>query len=62
MIELPPGVGVVGYTLGGGLSPTLGRSLGYAADHVTDIELVTAAPELPLLQITRGPTAVRGAR
>jgi Fe-S cluster biogenesis protein NfuA len=27
-----------------------------------DIEVVTAAPELPLLQITRGPTAVRGAR
>jgi Fe-S cluster biogenesis protein NfuA len=27
-----------------------------------DIEEVTAAPELPLLQITRGPTAVRGAR
>ena len=31
-----------------------------AAD--VDIEVVTAAPELPLLQITRGPTAVRGAR
>ena len=27
-----------------------------------DIEVVTAAPELPLLQITRGPTAVRGTR
>jgi Fe-S cluster biogenesis protein NfuA len=27
-----------------------------------DIEVVTAAPELPLLQISRGPTAVRGAR
>jgi Fe-S cluster biogenesis protein NfuA len=27
-----------------------------------DIEVVTAAPELPLLQITRGPTALRGAR
>ncbi len=26
------------------------------------IEVVTAAPELPLLQITRGPAAVRGAR
>ena len=26
------------------------------------IDVVTAAPELPLLQITRGPTAVRGAR
>jgi Fe-S cluster biogenesis protein NfuA len=27
-----------------------------------DVEVVTAAPELPLLQITRPPTAVRGAR
>jgi Fe-S cluster biogenesis protein NfuA len=27
-----------------------------------DVEVVTAAPELPLLQITRSPTAVRGAR
>ena len=27
-----------------------------------DIEVITAAPELPLLQITRRPTAVRGAR
>jgi Fe-S cluster biogenesis protein NfuA len=27
-----------------------------------DIEVVTAAPEPPLLQITRGPAAVRGAR
>ena len=26
------------------------------------IDVVTAAPELPLLQISRGPTAVRGAR
>lgn len=34
-------VGVVGYTLGGGLGP-LGRQYGYAADHVTRIELVTA--------------------
>jgi Fe-S cluster biogenesis protein NfuA len=27
-----------------------------------DIDVVTPAPELPLLQITRGPTAVRGVR
>jgi len=27
-----------------------------------DIEVVTAAPELPLLQITRGPASVRGTR
>ncbi|WP_433200676.1 FAD-binding oxidoreductase [Dactylosporangium sp. CS-047395] len=37
-----PNVGVVGYTLGGGLSPALGRTYGFAADHVTAIELVTA--------------------
>jgi FAD/FMN-containing dehydrogenase len=41
-----PGVGVVGYTLGGGQSPTLGRSVGYAADHVHAIEVVTADGEL----------------
>ncbi|WP_439377226.1 FAD-binding protein [Amycolatopsis lexingtonensis] len=40
-----PVVGVVGYTLGGGLSPVLGRSHGYAADHVRRIELVTADGE-----------------
>jgi FAD/FMN-containing dehydrogenase len=37
-----PTVGVVGYTLGGGLSPVLGRFHGYAADHVTRIEVVTS--------------------
>ncbi|WP_019819093.1 FAD-binding oxidoreductase [Saccharomonospora saliphila] len=36
-----PTVGVVGYTLGGGHGP-LGRSYGYAADRVRDLELVTA--------------------
>lgn len=35
------GVGVVGFTLGGGLSP-LGRALGWAADRVRSVELVTA--------------------
>lgn len=33
-------VGVVGYTLGGGLGP-LGRAHGFSADHVRAIELVT---------------------
>ncbi|MDX3360813.1 nuclear transport factor 2 family protein [Streptomyces griseoaurantiacus] len=37
-----PLVGVVGYTLGGGLSPTMGRAHGWAADHVTSLEAVTA--------------------
>ncbi|RMI29849.1 FAD-binding oxidoreductase [Nocardia stercoris] len=36
-----PSVGVVGYHLGGGLG-ILGRTYGYAADHVRAIELVTA--------------------
>ncbi|MFV0134417.1 FAD-binding oxidoreductase [Streptomyces sp. HMX87] len=33
-------VGAVGYTLGGGL-PVLGRTYGYAADHVRSFEVVT---------------------
>ena len=37
-----PLVGVVGYHLGGGLSPVLGRPLGYAADHVRSLDVVTA--------------------
>jgi FAD/FMN-containing dehydrogenase len=41
-----PTVGVAGYTLGGGLSPTLGRSHGYAADHVRSLEVVTPDGEL----------------
>ncbi|MFW6599533.1 FAD-binding oxidoreductase [Propionibacteriaceae bacterium Y2011] len=39
-------VGVVGYTLGGGLSPALGRLHGWAADHVSRMEIVTADGEL----------------
>ncbi|GAA1490734.1 FAD-binding oxidoreductase [Brachybacterium sacelli] len=39
-------VGVVGYTLGGGLSPALGRLHGYAADHVEGFDIVTADGEL----------------
>lgn len=41
-----PDVGVVGYTLGGGQSPLLGRTLGYAADHVRRLNVVTADGEL----------------
>jgi FAD/FMN-containing dehydrogenase len=37
-----PLVGAVGYILGGGLSPTMGRAYGWAADHVHAIEVVTA--------------------
>ena len=36
-----PGVGAVGYTLGGGIG-LLGRTFGYAADHVTAFDVVTA--------------------
>lgn len=39
-------VGVVGYTLGDGLSPALGRLHGYNADHVSRLEIVTADGEL----------------
>jgi FAD/FMN-containing dehydrogenase len=35
------GVGVVGYTLGGGLG-SLGRLHGFSADHVVSVEMVTA--------------------
>ncbi|MBJ7473185.1 MAG: FAD-binding oxidoreductase [Solirubrobacteraceae bacterium] len=38
-------VGVVGYTTGGGMS-WLARQYGYACDHVTAVELVTAAGDL----------------
>ncbi|MGY4652875.1 FAD-binding oxidoreductase [Mycobacterium sp. URHB0021] len=41
-----PTVGVVGYHLGGGASPVLGRTYGYAADHVQAIEIVTADGQL----------------
>ncbi|MBM0232208.1 FAD-binding oxidoreductase [Micromonospora sp. STR1_7] len=44
-----PQVGVVGYTLGGGVSVAIGRAFGYAADHVREIEIVTADGELRLV-------------
>ncbi|HEY8589108.1 MAG TPA: FAD-binding oxidoreductase [Naasia sp.] len=37
-----PGVGVIGYVLGGGMGP-IARSHGFAADHVQSIEIVTPA-------------------
>jgi len=40
-----PDVGVVGYTLSGGLG-LVSRSFGYAADHVRRVELVTADGEM----------------
>ncbi len=41
-----PGVGVVGYTLAGGASLTMGRKFGWAADHVRSIDVVTSEGRL----------------
>ncbi|GAA3041402.1 FAD-binding oxidoreductase [Pseudonocardia yunnanensis] len=60
-----PTVGVAGYTLGGGLSPTLGRSQGYAADHVRSLEVVTADGELRHVDASSDPElfwALRGGK
>jgi len=60
-----PNVGVVGFTLGGGLSPTFGRSFGWAADYVHAIEVVTADGELRRVSATDEPDlfwALRGSR
>jgi hypothetical protein len=37
-----PTVGATGYLLGGGQSPCLGRSFGWAAEHISTLEVVTA--------------------
>jgi FAD/FMN-containing dehydrogenase len=57
-------VGVVGYTLGGGLGP-LGRRYGFAADHVRSIDLVTADGRLRTVTADEGPElfwALRGGK
>src|ERR1700755_1470721 len=41
-----PTVGVVGYTLGGGLSVTMGRAYGWARDQVRALDVVPADGEL----------------
>lgn len=46
-----PDVGVVGYTLGGGLS-WLGRQFGFACNNVNAIELVTAEGEQKIVDAT----------
>jgi hypothetical protein len=59
-----PGVGVVGYTTGGGMGP-LGRAHGWAADHVRAIELVTPDGRLRHVDADSEPDlfwAVRGAK
>jgi UDP-N-acetylenolpyruvoylglucosamine reductase len=57
-----PIVGVVGYTLGGGLSPTLGRAYGYAADHVRSIDIVTADGRLRTVNAKNEPELFFGIR
>ncbi len=60
-----PTVGVVGYHLGGGASPILGRAYGYAADHVQAIEIVTADGKLRRVTALLGPDlfwALRGGK
>jgi FAD/FMN-containing dehydrogenase len=57
-------VGVVGYTLGGGLG-SLGRKYGFAADHVRAVEIVTADGRLRTLSADSEPElfwAVRGGK
>lgn len=56
------GVGVVGYTLGGGMGH-LARRHGFAADHVRSVELVTAGGEIRTVTAESDPElfwAVRG--
>ncbi|MFH9425654.1 FAD-binding oxidoreductase [Streptomyces sp. NPDC017529] len=53
-----PGVGVVGYTLGGGLG-ILGREFGYASDRVRAVELVTADGELRRVSEAHDPELFR---
>jgi len=60
-----PHVGVVGYLLGGGLSPILGRRNGYASDHITSIDVVTADGEPHTTTATDEPDlffALRGSK
>ena len=60
-----PTVGVVGYHLGGGASPILGRAHGYAADHIQAIEIVTADGELRRVAASSEPDlfwALRGGK
>lgn len=57
-------VGVVGYTLGGGL-PLMGRTLGFASDHVRSFDVVTPDGRMRSVDADSEPelfTAVRGGK
>ena len=57
-------VGVVGYTVGGGL-PLMGRALGFASDHVRSFDVVTPDGELRYVAPDTEPelfTALRGGK
>lgn len=62
LVGSSPGVGAVGYTLGGGFG-LLGRTFGYAADHVRALDVVTADGSLRHVTATSEPDlfwALRG--
>jgi FAD/FMN-containing dehydrogenase len=59
-----PEVGAISYVLGGGV-PMLGRRFGYAADHVRQIDVVTADGQSRQVSVDREPElfwALRGSR
>ncbi|WP_327305621.1 FAD-binding oxidoreductase [Streptomyces sp. NBC_01298] len=59
-----PGVGAIGYTVGGGMG-LLGRRYGYAADHVRGLDVVTADGRLRTVTPDREPDlfwALRGGK
>ncbi|WP_066039565.1 FAD-binding oxidoreductase [Herbiconiux solani] len=60
-----PLVGVVGFSLGGGISPTMGRAHGWAADHVTALRVVVGDGTEREVSATDDPDlfwAIRGGR
>ena len=60
-----PHVGVVGYLLGGGHSPVLSRSQGFASNHITSIDVVTGDGELRTVTATENADlffALRGSK
>ncbi|GAB3952714.1 FAD-binding oxidoreductase [Kribbella albertanoniae] len=60
-----PTVGAIGYLLGGGQSPVLGRLHGFASDHVVEFAVVTADGELRTVSRSSEPElfdALKGTR